>query len=110
MRCSLALAAFPLAACAGAAGAGTPIECRVQGSDRFARVCSLETAGRSDGQVLTIRKPDGGFRRLLLANDGRGMVAADGSEPVQFALLGDGRIEVSLGGDRFRLPNEAPAR
>jgi hypothetical protein len=110
MRRAIALAALPLAACAGTAATGTPIECRVQGSDRFAPVCSLETAERSDGLVLTVRKPDGGFRRLLLANDDRGLIAADGSEPAEFALIGDGRIEVSLGGDRFRLPAAAPSR
>src|SRR3954454_864309 len=104
MRRSLALAAVPPAACAGTAAPGTPIECRVAGADRFAPVCSLETAERPDGPVLTIRKPDGGFRRLFVANDDRGVSAADGSEPADVALLGDGRIEISLGGDRFRLP------
>ena len=32
------------------------------------------------------------------------MVAADGAEQAEVTLLGDGRIEVAIGGDRFRLP------
>jgi hypothetical protein len=81
------------------------IECQVRGSATFARACSLATAERSDGLVLTIRKADGGFRRLFVANDDRGVIAADGSEQADITLLGDGRIEVAIGGDRFRLPS-----
>ena len=83
------------------------IECQVAGSANFTRTCSLDRAERPDRLLLTIRKSDGGFRRILAANDDRGLIAADGSERAEIALLNDGRIEVSIGGDRFRLP--APA-
>jgi hypothetical protein len=80
------------------------IECRPAGAAAYAANCTLESAPSADGSVLTLRKPDGGFRRLLLADDERGLVAADGAEQPGVALLPDGRIEVALGGDRFRLP------
>ena len=51
-----------------------------------------------------VRKPDGGFRRLRVTRDGRGVVAADGAERAQVTIIADDRIEVSIGGDTFRLP------
>jgi hypothetical protein len=112
MKEAAAFALLLLAACAegtppAAGGPDTGIECRIAGAARFERACTLETSESREGLVLTIRKPDGGFRRLLAANDDRGVIAADGAEQARIALLGDGRIEVAIGGDRFRLP--APA-
>lgn len=80
------------------------IECRVAGSDQFERFCTIERSAGADGASLILRKPDGGFRRLLVATDGRGVVAADGSEPAQVTILRDDRIEVTIGADVFRLP------
>lgn len=80
------------------------IECRIGNSTQFQRFCTIERGEGSDGALLTLRKPDGGFRRLLVATDGRGVVAADGAEDAQVTILGDDRIEVAIGGDSFRLP------
>jgi hypothetical protein len=117
---SLALAALLLAACGptGApaptanAGAAPPaageaeqrIECRPAGAASFTRDCTVDRDDRPEGRLLTLRKPDGGFRRLRLTNDGTGVVAADGAERATVTLLPDSRIEVEIGGDRFRLP------
>ena len=79
------------------------IECAVRGG-AIERVCSVETSDRQDGRVLTVRHPDGGFRRLLIATDGRGVVAADGAEQARVRISGPDRIEVSLGGDLYILP------
>lgn len=76
------------------------IDCRPAGEADFSRACMVERSG----DELTLRKPDGGFRRLLVTRDGRGVVAADGAEPALVTILGDGRIEVAIGGDAFRLP------
>jgi hypothetical protein len=85
----------------GSADAGDGrIECRPEGVADFAAVCLLE---RTD-DTLTLRKPDGGFRRLIVATDGRGVVAADGAEPARVSVIGEGRIEVTIGGDAFRMP------
>lgn len=94
-----------LTACGGppATRAETRIECAVDGSADFARVCTVE---RSPGPevLFTIRAPSGSFRRLAATSDGRGVMAADGAEPATVRIVGDGLIEVSIAGDRYRLP------
>ncbi|MBX3561730.1 MAG: hypothetical protein KF780_07930 [Sphingomonas sp.] len=109
MRLTLLAIPLFLAGCGGAVPAGQAdsadagdgrIECRPEGAAEFAPVCLLERAG----ETLTLRKPDGGFRRLIVTTDGRGVVAADGAEPARVRVIGEGRIEVTIGGDAFRLP------
>ncbi len=88
--------------------AGAPdnrIECRPAGAAAFERACSIERAESPRGQILTIRKADGGFRRLLIGRDGR-ISAADGAEPANISPRGPAGIEVEIGGDRFRLPGQ----
>jgi hypothetical protein len=80
------------------------IECRIGSARQFERFCTFERGTSEDGPTLTLRKPDGGFRRLLVTDDGRGVVAADGAEPAQVVIIDEGRIEVMIGGDTFRLP------
>lgn len=82
---------------------GNRIECRFAGADQFERSCSFEREGEG-GAILVIRKPDGGFRRLRIVTDGRGVVAADGAEPAHVTVLDGNQIEVEIGGDHFRLP------
>ena len=86
------------------AGEDGKINCRIGAATSFARVCTIERVQGQAGTILIIRKPDGGFRRLLVTTDGRGVVAADGAEPARVTVTGDGRIDVSVGGDHFRLP------
>lgn len=80
------------------------IECRIGGTADYERFCTLERSDGEGGRTLTLRKPDGGFRRLLVTGDGRGVVAADGAEPARVTIIADDRIEVEIGGDAFRLP------
>lgn len=87
--------------------AGRPdarVECAVSGSGLFERACTVEQSAGDDGAVLTLRAPDGSFRRLLVTRDGRGVVAADGAEPARVTPLGEDRIQVAIGRDRYRLP------
>ena len=79
------------------------IECATDGSDRFEAVCTVERTVTEAGPVLTIRAPDGSFRRLLVTTDGRGVAAADGGEPAIVNPVGADRIEVRIGRDRYRL-------
>ncbi len=88
----------------GSAEVDSRIDCQVAGAAAFEPVCTVEQFQASRGRTLTIRKPDGGFRRLLVTTDGRGVVAADGAEKALVTRTDDGLIEVSIGGDRFRLP------
>ncbi len=81
--------------------AGEPadrIDCALGTAD-FARTCAIER----QPAVLILRHPDGGFRRLDVAPD-RTLTAADGAGEVVGKPLPDGRLEIALGGDRYRLP------
>ncbi len=80
------------------------IDCRIGNARQFERFCTYERSESAEGPVLTVRKPDGGFRRFLVAGDGRGLVAADGSEPARVSIVADNRIEVTIGPDSFRFP------
>lgn len=116
MRLLLVIALALLAPCAGSSdptapqgnGAAAPppgqpdnrIECQPAGAAAFERACTVETTNSPRGPIWTIRKADGGFRRLL--QDGDNFVAADGAQPAHVTRLRDGGIEVEIGGDRFR--------
>ena len=110
-------ALLALSACGGSsggsyAGAGEDdrIECRIGNARLFDRFCTVEADETEEGRVLTVRKPDGGFRRLLVVDDGRGVVAADGAEEAEVTIVDDDRIEVDIGGDTFRLPATVASR
>jgi hypothetical protein len=101
MRILASAIVLVLASCGSAPAeiaADERIECRLAGSAAYQRACLLEASGR----ILTVRKPDGGFRRLRAGPDG--IAAFDGAEPARSMILHDGRVEVEIGGDRFRLP------
>jgi len=101
---------LPLAACQSAEPQNATVEadgridCRIGNDDQFQRFCSVERERTEQGTLLTVRKPDGGFRRLLATRDGRGVVAADGAEAAEVTIVGENLIEVAIGGDHFRLP------
>jgi hypothetical protein len=80
------------------------IICAPAGNAAFSRQCTLDRVQSTEGLILTVHKPDGGFRRLLVVKDGRGVVAADGAEAAKVTIVADHQIEVAIGGDRFRLP------
>lgn len=85
------------------------IECAT-GARAFARDCTVERTQSAEGLILTVRRPDNGFHRLLVVNDGRGVIAADGAEAARVSVIGDGRIEVAIGDDRYRLPATVGAK
>lgn len=88
---------------AAAAEAGR-IECSPSAAAPFAADCTVEQTASGDGTILTVRQRDGGFHRLRVTRDGRGVVAADGSEQAKVTVIGSDRIEVAIGGARYRLP------
>ena len=111
MRAALLMTLLvPLAACQPAdpqnatLEADGRIDCRIGNDDQYQRFCSVERERTDQGLLLTVRKPDGGFRRLIATRDGRGVVAADGAEPAEVTIVGDNLIEVAIAGDHFRLP------
>lgn len=80
------------------------IECAPPGADTFSFACAIDMVQSQDGLFLTLRHPNGGFRRLLVTKDGRGVIAADGAEQTQVTTLAPDLIEVAIGGARYRLP------
>jgi hypothetical protein len=114
MRISSALLAlFALAACnaaesdaaAGGEGAdgGNRIECALGGAASFSRQCGVEQVELDGVRTLIVHHPDGGFRRFEVLTDGRGLALADGAEEA-IAEVVDGRLEISVGSDRYRFP------
>lgn len=80
------------------------VACAIAGAAEFSPVCTIDRVDSPDGPVLVLRGPGGGFRRLLVTEDGRGVVAADGALPADVKVLEGNRIEVAIGGDRYLLP------
>ncbi len=54
--------------------------------------------------MLTVRHPDGGFHRLRVTRDGRGVIAADGAQAATVTIIDKGAIEVAIDDARYRLP------
>lgn len=116
----IAIAALTLAACGSepdngvlaeveaeqvrdAAEAGR-VPCALGGADVFRLDCTMERVAGADGETLVLGRPNVGYRRFRVTTDGRGVIAADGAEQAQVAIVEDGVIEVAVGGDRYRLP------
>ena len=96
MRAAAPASLLLVAACGEAPG----IDCAIGGGD-FARTCTLDRTGAG---ALTIRHEDGGFRRIRIENGAP--VAADGAERASVGRSGD-MVEIAIGRDRYRLPQEA---
>lgn len=81
------------------------IDCIVSGSPAAQR-CMVERRANSDGKLLIVRHPDGGFRRFRQAADGAGLVALDGADAVS-QQFGGGVLTLSVAGDRYDFPADA---
>ncbi len=86
-----------------AAAGAQRIECALGEGAEFADDCLVERSASGDTRVVTVRHPDGGFRRFEQVDDGRGLVIADGAEEADSILSGD-VLQVSVGQDRYRFP------
>jgi len=95
-----------LAACGNADGEDRRerVACAVAGNRDLKPDCPVERSRDADGLLLTVRHPDGGFRRLRIVTDGRGVASADGADAATVEMSGDKQIDVSVSGDRYRLP------
>ncbi|MDE2564028.1 MAG: hypothetical protein KGL48_17460 [Sphingomonadales bacterium] len=97
-----------LAACSRASdGPGKDartIDCALGGSAQFEKHCWVETDSANGRKVLVVRAPDGSFRRFIAVDDGRGAVPADGSEDATAQWVGGGKLQVTVGSDRYLFP------
>jgi hypothetical protein len=106
-RISSVAALAVLAACSQAAETPDPdslIECALGGAAEFARECSVERIYVMNVLELTVRHPDGGFRRFAVTEQGRVVAPADGAEAAAVTPREGGEIEVAVGADRYRIP------
>ncbi|MGB7374473.1 hypothetical protein [Pontixanthobacter sp.] len=99
-----------LAACSGpppeqpqAEEGSDAIECALGEGSEFGADCLVERSEVDGQKVLTIRHPDGGFRRFEQLTDGRGLAEMDGADTVSRSLE-DGTLLISIGPDRYRFP------
>lgn len=103
----LLLSALLLAACGDQSGdlpvQADAIPCAIGEGASMTEGCSVERSATADGTLLTIRQPDGGFHRLRVAADGA-IRSADGAELAQVTPAGEGRVDVTVGNARYRLP------
>ena len=83
---------------------GETIACALDGVAEFAQVCLVER----NGSQVTVRRPDGGFRRFEIMTDG-GVNSVDGADPAIATALADGMVELKIGDDRYRLKPLEPA-
>jgi hypothetical protein len=81
------------------------LECATDGAPDYGTGCTVERAPEPSGTILTLRSPTGSFRRLRVTN-GR-IEAADGAEPARMLGGDNARVEVAIGGDRYRIPRTA---
>ncbi len=79
------------------------IACAVDGASELKEVCAVERS-RSEGVLyLTVRHPNGAFRRFEVLDDGRGLAVADGSQQA-VVRYPDGFAELAVGNDLYRFP------
>lgn len=86
------------------------IECALAGSTSFQRVCSTDRISGTDGQILVIRHPDGGFRRFNILTDGRGLSPSQGFDETKISIMANGMIELKSGDDLYRLPAQVKTK
>src|SRR3546814_17194543 len=98
------LTCLALAGCGGSSGAGELagkgrelISCAIGPGAEWSEDCHVER----DGELLTVRHADGGFRRFRIVHDGRGVVPAAGAEEASIQVAGKGANEVRVGKDRY---------
>jgi hypothetical protein len=94
-----------------AASNAQSVPCALAGSRSFTANCAAEKVTSGARTIVTVRHPNGGFRRLVELEGGRRFAAADGSDEVHIERNG-AEIEVTLGDDHylFPAPADAPAK
>ena len=84
-------------------GGDDAIECALDGAAQFERVCAVEKTEVDGVKSLTVRHPDGGFRRFNVLTDGRGLAVADGADEARLTVEGE-ILGVTVDNDRYRFP------
>ncbi len=104
MLLGLSIIAGACSAPEGAQAGSETVPCALAGSGPLDQSCSVVRERTPRGALLTLTAPDGGFRRLLVTEDGRGVIPADGAEPAVVTLRDGNRAEIAIAGERYLLP------
>lgn len=91
-----------------AAGKASTVPCALRGAKSYSAECRIEREVLDGRTIVTVRHPDGGFRRLVESADGLRYSAADGAQAVEIVPNGK-EIEVTLGDDHYLFPAPGPA-
>lgn len=67
-----------------------------------AQSCRLEVEDRGGELHLTVRQPEGGFRRFVWPRGGA-LAALDGAEPLRTVPLSGAGVEARIGGWAYRI-------
>lgn len=107
-RISSAAGVLALAACGGAvqpqaAEGAQRIECAAGAGEPLARDCLVEREARDGLTLLVVRRSDGGYRRFVQLEDGRGLAAADGADEARVSLDGE-LLQVEIADETYRFP------
>lgn len=96
-----------LAACAphGDEVRGDPVACAIGHAGKPEQVCRLERVGTGKTPQFVLHHPDGGFRRLELAPDGKSLAPADGADKAITVVRPDA-VELTIGPDSYRISLE----
>ncbi len=86
-----------------AAGLAASVPCALAAAREYKASCSVERSSSDGRTVLTLRHPDGGFRRVIELDGGRRFAAADGAHEVAQQANGQ-EIEVTIADDHYLLP------
>lgn len=84
---------------------GDPIACAIGHAGKLERTCRLERTGTGTALQFVVHHADGGFRRLELAPDGKGLLPSDGADKAVSVVTPDA-IELTIGPDSYRIPLE----
>lgn len=80
------------------------IDCALAGAAKFAPDCTVETVVEGGRKLFVVRASDGSFRRFEAVSDGRGAIPADGSEDSSAQWVDNGRLQLTVGSDRYLFP------
>ncbi len=86
-----------------AAAGAQRIECALGSAAEFADDCLVERSDVENTRIVTVRHPDGGFRRFEQVADGRGLIIIDGADEAMINFADD-VLEVTVAADRYRFP------
>ncbi len=80
---------------------GVTVSCALGGASDFSNQCRLVEMGEGAAAYFVMRHPDGGFRKLALAEAPAGFVEFDGSQQAESWREGE-EVVLRIGDDRYR--------